>query len=369
MNKIIVDKKILQENIENILQKSKDLNVIAVVKGNGYGIGISEYVDILYENGIRFYGTTSVKDAISIKNSKPECKVLLIEGIANKDDIESLIQNDIAITIGSVEVYKNVSQVILEKSMKCKAHILVDTGFGITGLKRSELEAILNENNNEKIKETGVIKIEGIYSHLTNSFGREKDSQKQLARFREYLEIVDKYNINPEYIHICNSHAFLRFPKMYFNTVRLGSLFVGIVSYKYKENFKTVASLQTRVIDVKSVEAGTVIGYGGAKKVKKKTNVAIIPVGYYDGIFVSFKRDTYKLVDVLRIIKDTVLSYTSKRIGYVYINEKRYPALLLSDMNHTAIDLGDDVVNVGDTVIIKGINPLYIKNEIERKFV
>ena len=363
MNQVIINKKVLQENIENILKKSNNLNIIAVVKGNGYGIGISEYIDILYENGIKFFGTTSIADAIAIKKSKQECKMLLIESIANKEDIDSLIQNDISITIGSVETYKNVSQVIKEKNMTCKAHILVDTGFGITGLKKNELETILNENDNQKIK------IEGIYSHVTNSFGKEEDSKKQLSIFKEYLEIADKYNVKPEYVHICNSHAFLRFPDMHFNTVRLGSLFVGIISYRYKENFKAVASLKTKIIDVKSIENGTVIGYGGAKKVKKRTNVAIIPVGYYDGIFVSFKRDTYKIADVLRIIKDTILSYTKKHIGYVYINEKRYSVILLSDMNHTAIDVGNDVGNVGDEVIIKGINPLYIKNEIERKFM
>jgi len=103
MKVLLINEENLKNNIELIKQMSEESNtkIIAVVKGNGYGIGIVEYTKFLIGNGIDFFAVSSVEEAITLRNAGIQKEILMLTPIAIKEELEVLIANNITITIDS----------------------------------------------------------------------------------------------------------------------------------------------------------------------------------------------------------------------------------------------------------------------------
>ena len=103
MKKIIIERKKLEENIQKIKKmsemKDEKVKIIAVVKCNGYGLGAIEYTKVLIENGIEIFAVSSVEEAIQLRKAGIENDIIMLSGIAIKEEIEKLIDNDIILTI------------------------------------------------------------------------------------------------------------------------------------------------------------------------------------------------------------------------------------------------------------------------------
>lgn len=232
MKTLVVNKEDLKHNIRKIKEIAKDtgrldnhkpLQIIAVVKGNGYGLGLIPYSKILIDNGINFLAVSTVEEALKLREAKIQAKILMLSSTAIKKEIELLVDNDIIITIGSKEALKTAEEVARNKNIKIKAHLKIDTGFGRYGFiyneKKEMLEALKNIKN---------IEIEGTFSHLSLAFYEKNEySEEQFKRFIDVIEYLKENKIETGMLHICNSSAFLKFKHMRLNAVRVGSAFLG----------------------------------------------------------------------------------------------------------------------------------------------
>ena len=125
MNKLVINKEDLRHNIEKIKEyasksgqddNGNPLKIIAVVKGNGYGLGIVEYVKFLIDNGIDFFAVSTVEEAILLRNSGIKEKILMLSSTAIKEDVEKLVENNIIITIGSQNDIKIAEEIASKNS-------------------------------------------------------------------------------------------------------------------------------------------------------------------------------------------------------------------------------------------------------------
>ena len=159
LKKVIIERKKLEENIQKIKKmsemKDEKVKIIAVVKCNGYGLGAIEYTKVLIENGIEIFAVSNVEEAIQLREAGIENDIIMLSGIAIKEEIEKLIDNDIILTIGSKEDIEIIEEIAEEKDIEIKAHLKIDTGMGRYGFIYNQPEILIE--NLQKINRIKII--------------------------------------------------------------------------------------------------------------------------------------------------------------------------------------------------------------------
>lgn len=215
MKALVVEKENLKHNLKiitDIINKDeKKPKLIAVVKGNGYGLGLVEYTKFLIDNGVEFFAVATVEEAVKLKEAGIKQDILMMSSTAVKEDVEILIKNSVILTVGSKEAGETVEEVAQKLQTKARVHLKIDTGFGRYGFIYSQKEEMVRA-----IKTWKNIKIEGAFSHFSIAFfGDGKESREQYERFIQCIKELRNNGIKAEMLHMCNSSAFLRFPEMH----------------------------------------------------------------------------------------------------------------------------------------------------------
>ena len=278
-----------------------------------------------------------------------------------KEDVQSLIENNITLTIGSVESAKIANEVANEKNIKIKAHLKIDTGFGRYGFVYTKKDDIL-----KTIKQNSNIEFEGIFTHFSIAFYDDKITKEQFEKFMNVVKFLEENNIKFKLKHACNSSAFVKFPEMHLDAVRVGSAFVGRLSVENKIGVKKIGTLESKVTEVRTLPANFNIGYSNIYLTKKETKVAIIPVGHSDGFNVSSNRYMFRKVDKLRYILNDIKGFFKEQYLKVNINNKNYKLAGRLGMYHSTV-IVDNNVKVGDKAVYE-VNPIYIDPRIRREY-
>lgn len=371
MKSLVINKNDLRHNIK-VIKDLANLDVlndngekyklIGVVKGNGYGLGLIEYSKFLIDNGIETLAVATVEEAVLLREAGIKEDILMMSSTSIKSDLQTLIENDIIVTIGSKDVANEL--INIETNKKIRAHIKIDTGFGRYGFIYNDIKTIV-----EIIKSLPNVYIEGIYSHFSLAYYKnDKWTIEQFNRLINVIEALKLNDINIETVHICNSPAFLNYPQMRLNAARIGSAFLGRVDSENNVGLKKIGALKTNITEVKVVPKGYNIGYLNSYKTKKETKIAIIQVGYMDGYNITMKTDMFRFVDKLRNLSHSLKNFLNKTSLKVTINDKKYNVIGKVGMYHIAIDITAADIKVNDLVYLD-INPLHVDSKIRREYV
>lgn len=375
MKSVVINKEDLRYNIQKIKEYAKKdlpddsgnkLTIIGVVKANGYGLGIVEISQFLIDNGINFLAVSTVEEALKIRNAgitEKEAKILMLSSTAIKEDIQTLVDNDIILTIGSKEAAKVANNVGQALNKKIKVHLKIDTGFGRYGFIYTNRDEIV-----KAIKPLENIKIEGTFTHFSNAYYDNKYTETQFKRFIDCIEVLKMNEIQTGMLHVCNTSAFIKFPNMHLNAVRIGSAFTGRISFKNSMGLRKIGYLKSNVAEIKELPKGFNVGYSNAYTTNKNTKVAIIPCGYMDGVNIENGRDMFRTVDKLRYISRDIKNAFKNQQLFVTINSKKYPILGRIGTYHVTVDITGSNVKIGDEVIFNA-NLKYIDSSLRREWI
>ena len=301
----------IKNNVKKVIEKHKEYNnYIGVVKADSYGHCDNKVVKAIIDGGCNYLAVATLDEALEIRNEFKDIPILCL-GLINEEYIDVCLENDVAITVDDYQYVKNIS------NKKIKVHIKINTGMNRLGVKtKEEFNKIYNEIINSSLI------LEGIYTHMYNP------DDKLITKKQEetFEHIVSDINLNDiKMIHLGASQYTLNYPKKkYVNTCRLGIIIYGLVENDL--NLKSTFSLESEVIKINTLDNESV-GYDGKYKATNKELIAVVPIGYADGII---RKNTGRTV---------------------FINNKEYPIVgnICMDMMFVKID---ESVSVHDKVIV-----------------
>ena len=246
------------------------------------GFGLVEFSRFLIDNGIEILAIATLEEAEELRKANINSEILMLSSTSIKEEMKSLIENNITLTIGSRENIEVLKELAKEYKKQIKIHIKIDTGFGRYGFIYNDFKEIINGINS--LKEIKNIEIEGIYSHFSEAYTKEnKWTKMQFERFSEIVNRLKENNIEFKLVHICNSSAFLNYPNMHLNSARIGSAFLGRVNIN-EVGLKKIGVIESNITEIKTVPKKFNIGYLNSYKTKKETKIAFAQFRIYSRV-------------------------------------------------------------------------------------
>jgi alanine racemase len=314
----------LASNIAHLKSITKTA-LMAVVKADAYGHGLLGVGLSAEKAGADWLGVALLEEAITLRTHGVRIPILAWL-VSPGSDFKSAVDHDIDLAVSSVAAFKEIAQL----PNKPRIHIELDTGMTRGGF--------LNEWQEFLLQDFSTVNVVGVFSHFARADEpSEKQNDEQLKRFNAMVADLANIGINPSIKHLSNSAATLKNPSAHFDLVRAGISLYGLspdvstLGNSKNLSLKPVMQLRAKLHLVKTVPAGSAVGYGATAITKVQTKLGVVAMGYADGI--------------PRIAKD----------AGVFINDKKAPIIGRVSMDQFVVDLGADSTAVsGDWVIVFG---------------
>ena len=320
----------LAHNIHAIQQRVFPSKVMPVVKADAYGHGVIPVTKRLVQEDFEFFAVAQFQEAMDLRESGFS-QPILVFGRLFPPEIPTAIKAGLRLTVFGEEDIHWIEQA--RQKQPAYVHVNLETGMGRMGVFLDQEPGFLGS----LIRAKHCI-WEGLYTHFSTSDERDKSYAKlQLSRLRKVLSRIQELGKKPSMIHMANSGAILDMPESYFDAVRPGILMYGhYPSSETSQSIKPrqVMTLKTFVAHVREVPAGHPVSYGRRWVTKKTAKIAVLPLGYADGV-------SRKLTNM----------------GEVLIQGKRFPMVGTVTMDHIMIDIGNDPIEPGDEAVLWGESP------------
>lgn len=352
-----VDLGAVRANVRRLKHHANGAEVLAVVKSNGYGFGRAEVALAAYDEGIRWFAVSRIPEALALRRTfekagiAPEdSRILTWVGAPDHDwRAAQEAELDVAVsTIGQLEQAIAAVRVVAETTGQvrpARIHLNVDVGMSRGGATETELPELAHHV--KQAVDAGEVEVVGLLAHLPQAddpYGRGAEvTRGQIERFRGYEKIVREAGLTPQLRHLAATAGTVWHPDAHFDMVRPG---IGLYGFSPNRDAATATDLgltpigrfTTTITQVKLIEPGTRVSYGGTWTAERPTWIGLLPVGYADGIPRSLSnRGTVEVCSERG-------EFTTRIVGRVC-------------MDQILISLGSGVealAEVGDTVVLFG---------------
>lgn len=305
-------------------------DVMAVVKANAYGHGAVETTKALIRQGVTRVAVVSPEEGIILREAGIGIPIVVL-GPLFHEQIPDLLAHQLTPVLSDLALLAPLAQAAASLRTPYPVHVKVDTGMGRLGLSLEDLGGLLAEPSFP-----GLLHCEGVMTHLADTDGDATAStEQQLALFNEALDRIKRAGFRIPLVHAANSGGAVRFPQAQFSLVRPGIMLYGyhtLPGTVAVPELQPVLSLHSRVAQLKIIPAGRTVSYNGTFIARRPTRIAVLPIGYADG-----------------------LSRRLSNVGQVLIRGRRAPIVGLVCMDMVMVDVTSiPEVSVGDDVVLIG---------------
>ena len=270
-NDYILDIGQLHRNVNNIKSIiGCDVKFCAVVKADAYGVGMREVAEVICDH-IDAFAVANIDEGIRLRSVSQDKKIIVL-GVINLEQINACQYYFLSPTVSTVLEMEKLSRGVKNP---LSVEFGLDTGMGRVGFsKKNEIFDAIS-----LIKENSNLSISGVYSHLATKQNNVEFMIKQRCRFEQLLEPFDGMNITR---HISNSSAAWYDDNFNYDMVRVGFGLYGM-GEDY-DGLKRAIEIVSRVVKINYVNAGDPVGYDCSFVAQRDSVIAVLPVGYYDGV-------------------------------------------------------------------------------------
>lgn len=279
-------------NIRSCLPSGTD--IIAVIKADAYGLGALPIARAIEDATPSLLAVTTIEEAMFLRENGIKTPVMLM-GPMPLAHLEKAIDNDIHMYLVSAQYARQVSKAATDIGKVARGHLVVDVGLGRFGIPvQNSVRATIDE-----IKDAmalPALKVDAIAAHLTGSAmlgGRALDCH-QGELFKSLVITLKQLNHDLRF-HLLSTTPFLHMPEYCFDYIRIGSLFLGLISVP-DLNILPAVTLKTVICQTRQFERGVFISYGPDFTTLRPTKTAIVPIGYADGLRRSLSNRGYMLI-------------------------------------------------------------------------
>ncbi|HEX2032069.1 MAG TPA: alanine racemase [Actinomycetota bacterium] len=310
------------------LLKPPGVELMAVVKANGYGHGDVAVATAALDGGATWLGVALVEEGIRLRDAGIEAPILVLTEFPPGSEKDALAAG-LTATLYTDEGLERVAEAGRALGRPVGVHVKVDTGMHRVGLHPDRAVRFV-----AAVARAG-LDLEGLWTHFAVSEELGSPSvREQLDRFGRVVAALESGGVRPRYRHAANSAAAMALRESHFDLVRVGVALYGLSpgpALDGRLDLRPAMSLRSRVSLAKRVAAGEALSYGLRYRLDRESTIATVPVGYADGY--------------LRALSER---------GRVLIRGRRYPVAGTITMDQLLVDLGDDPVEAGDEVVLFG---------------
>jgi alanine racemase len=252
---------------------------MTMVKALSYGSGTFEIANVLQYQRVDYLGVAFADEGVALREAGIKIPIIVMNPVQNSFDL--MIEHHLEPEVYNFLVLHKFAMALKDAEKKnYPVHLKLDTGMHRLGFVEEEVNQLINE-----LKATKFIKVKSIFSHLAASDENIHDlfTKEQIQLFDQLSKKIMKALKYPVIRHIANSAGIERFPEAQFDMVRLGIGLYGI-SATNQGQLANVSTLKSTVIQTKQVKKDETIGYSRKAKALDDMSIAIIPVGYADGL-------------------------------------------------------------------------------------
>jgi alanine racemase len=331
MREARLDLDALRSNLAILRRLVAPAKLLAVVKADAYGHGADELAPILAAAGADWLGVADIWEGLRLRQlgvyDVPMLAWLHGRGAWYFD----AIVNDIDLGLSSVEQLEAAASVARDINDIAIVHLKLDTGLSRNGIPSDEWEAAFARA--AELEAEGIVRVRGIFSHLSNTDPDEDAAQR--ARFDQALTLAAEAGLAPEVRHLAASQAAITTPSARYDLVRVGIALYGLTPDPSIDaaalGLRPVMELAASIAAVRRVPAGAGVSYGFTHRTERETTLVLVPLGYGDGV-----------------------PRSASGRAEVAIRGRRYPIVGRIAMDQFVVDVGDDPVDVGDRVVLWG---------------
>jgi len=329
----VVDLGAVEHNVRVLCEHAGRAQVMAVVKADGYGHGATRVARAALAAGAAELGVATVDEALALRAdgiTAPVLAWLHPPGI----DFGPALLADVQIAVSSVRQLDELLDAVRRTGRTATMTVKVDTGLNRNGVAPAHYRAMLAALRQAVAEDA--VRLRGLMSHMV--YADQPDNpinDVQAQRFTDMLAQARDQGVRFEMVHLSNSSATMSRPDLAFDMVRPGIAVYGLspVPQLGDMGLTPAMTVKCAVALVKSIRAGESVSYGHTWTAQRDTNLALLPIGYADGVF----RSLGGRLDVL-------------------INGRRRPNVGRICMDQFVVDLGPGQIDVaeGDEAILFG---------------
>jgi alanine racemase len=320
--------------------------IIAVVKANAYGHGAGQIGRALENAGADLLACADIEEGAALRSAGVRAEILIF-GALSVSDLDGLFDCRLTPTISTPGAARAVQAAAAKHNQRLRYHLKIDTGMNRLGFRFDNLLRTLPE-----LFQSPNLELDAIYTHFATADDPESALfAEQRQRFERALvdiaslrgvpnrtpgelrrEGVAAFVERPS-LHAANSAALLRDSRVWYDRVRPGLLLYGLVPAPLAStlNVSPVMTLVSRLVAVKGVRDGEIVGYGGRFRAEGPRRIAIVPAGYADGLDVRLAGRGSVLIRGRRV----------PVVGSVCMD------MLMADVSGLDVAPGDEVVIIG----------------------